>query len=583
MKYGVGFQKYGHPTKQTNKRKARKGTLALLLILTMVVGIYGFSTLAVHSKVGQIASTEEWTVLKLVNRERMAKGLQPLAMNGKLQKASDVRATEIITHFDHKRPSGSSCYTALDEQQLSYQASGENIAAGYGHADAVMQGWMESQGHRENILNAKYTHMGAGYTTSSQNGYRTYWTQFFTGSDKCAYSGLSLLNTETLKLGQGQTIEALDLALECTCANCGSSYVPVIGAMCTGLDTTKTGEQTVTIAYRGMTVTAQVTVGGQGTGSTPPAPTPDPAQSTPPTPTSAPTAAPTATPEPTEEPTPADVVYNETLNFEDHSTGEQRTVNVIVSYGKGGTAYGSCCVDENQKVKIVGKPDEGFVFSGWYEGGELVSTEASYTFEATRHIGLRAAFRDAFEMPYRDVDKDEWYYSAVRYANEQGLMVGTEADAFEPDGSLSRAMITTVLYRLGGEPQTAFTRHYPDVAEGAWYDDAATWAYEKGISLDLQGSFDGEKTVTREEFAYLLYRHALSIDVRESLDPQLRESCHIYNDYEAISADKEEAMAWAVSRGLLQGAEDKKLEPTKDLTRAECAMLIQRYAAYRAQ
>lgn len=115
-------------------------------------------------------------VLQLVNKERAARGLQPLTLDAKASAAAQVRAAECARSFSHTRPDGRSCFTALKEAGVSYRRAGENIAYGQRTPHSVMTDWMNSSGHRANILNSNYTSIGIGYTVI--NG-TPYWAQFF--------------------------------------------------------------------------------------------------------------------------------------------------------------------------------------------------------------------------------------------------------------------------------------------------------------------------------------------------------------------------------------------------------------------
>lgn len=117
-------------------------------------------------------------VADLVNAERVKAGLTPLAIDSKIEAAALVRAKETETSFSHTRPNGSSFSTALTEQGVSFQGSGENIAWGQRTPQEVMTGWMNSDGHRANILNPKFTKIGVGYYQNAAG--RNYWTQLFT-------------------------------------------------------------------------------------------------------------------------------------------------------------------------------------------------------------------------------------------------------------------------------------------------------------------------------------------------------------------------------------------------------------------
>lgn len=117
-------------------------------------------------------------VADLVNQERAKAGLAPLEVKVNLQTAAQVRAKEIEKSFSHTRPNGSSFSTVLAENGVDYRGSGENIAWGQRSPEEVMNGWMNSEGHRANILNKNFKYIGVGYHVNS-NG-TGYWTQLFT-------------------------------------------------------------------------------------------------------------------------------------------------------------------------------------------------------------------------------------------------------------------------------------------------------------------------------------------------------------------------------------------------------------------
>ena len=116
-------------------------------------------------------------VVALVNAERAKQGLSALKVDAKVQQAALVRAQESAQSFSHTRPNGSSFSTALTEAGVSFRRSGENIAYGQSTPQQVMNAWMNSSGHRANILNENFTTIGVGYTVI--NG-TAYWTQLFT-------------------------------------------------------------------------------------------------------------------------------------------------------------------------------------------------------------------------------------------------------------------------------------------------------------------------------------------------------------------------------------------------------------------
>lgn len=127
----------------------------------------------------QIAEYAE-QVAVLVNKERSAYGLQPVRVSPKLSEAANIRAGELKENFSHTRPNGTSCFTAMSELEIQYRAAAENIAYGQKNPESVMNAWMNSSGHRANILNEKMEYIGVGVV------YRDgvyYWSQFFAASN----------------------------------------------------------------------------------------------------------------------------------------------------------------------------------------------------------------------------------------------------------------------------------------------------------------------------------------------------------------------------------------------------------------
>ncbi len=112
-------------------------------------------------------------VIRLVNKEREEAGLDPLEKSSTLCKNAAVRVSEIAGYFSHTRPDGSECFTAIT---IRYTAAGENIAQGQRDPEQVMDSWMNSDGHRRNILSSKFTKIGVGYDPDTNS-----WVQIFAG------------------------------------------------------------------------------------------------------------------------------------------------------------------------------------------------------------------------------------------------------------------------------------------------------------------------------------------------------------------------------------------------------------------
>lgn len=119
-------------------------------------------------------------VLELVNAARAQNGKSPLTLNDSLCGVAQLRAEEIVKSFSHTRPNGTSCFTAIQEAGIRAGAMGENIAAGQSSPASVMDSWMNSEGHRANILSGDFSSIGIGYVNSG-SGYGHYWVQMFMG------------------------------------------------------------------------------------------------------------------------------------------------------------------------------------------------------------------------------------------------------------------------------------------------------------------------------------------------------------------------------------------------------------------
>ena len=120
-------------------------------------------------------------VLNLVNKERTSRGLSALSLDEGLSKVAQNHSKDMAenNYFSHTNLAGESPFDRLKKGQISYRTAGENIAAGQKTPEAVVNSWMNSEGHRKNILNASFNKMGLGYVTAN-SGYKTYWTQVFT-------------------------------------------------------------------------------------------------------------------------------------------------------------------------------------------------------------------------------------------------------------------------------------------------------------------------------------------------------------------------------------------------------------------
>ena len=290
---------------------------------------------------------------------------------------------------------------------------------------------------------------------------------------------------------------------------------------------------------------------------------------------------------------------NYTIRYEDGKL----TVSTRPSGGGGGSSSYSISVDKNiengsvtvsprsassgRTVTITVKADEGYELDELTvtdkNGDEIKLTDkgdGKYTFKMPRSkVTIEASFVEIDHQDtcpaagFRDVDEDAWYHEAVDYALDNGLMSGVSDREFAPGSTLTRAMVAQMLYSLEGKP-AAGRADFADVAEGAWYADAISWAAGEGIVSGYGDTFGPNDPITREQLAAILYRYAQNEGYKTSQSGKGTEG---YLDASSISSYAVKAMDWAVNAGLLSGKGNNTLAPTAGATRAEVAQIFMNF------
>ena len=178
------------------------------------------------------------------------------------------------------------------------------------------------------------------------------------------------------------------------------------------------------------------------------------------------------------------------------------------------------------------------------------------------------------ELPFTDTTKGAWYQGAVEYVYRNGIMTGTSATTFEPNTTLSRAMVAQILYNLEGQPDISKENlgyPYSDVDAEAWYGDAVYWARINGVATGYEdNTFRPNRAVTREELAQMLYNYA---KYKEIILPAVGDLSK-FSDGDKVSSWAQTAMKWATGLGVINGYEDNTLRPGGNTTRAEAASMI---------
>ena len=209
--------------------------------------------------------------------------------------------------------------------------------------------------------------------------------------------------------------------------------------------------------------------------------------------------------------------------------------------------------------------------------GEAVAVtenaDGTYTFTMPNgQVTVTVTFEQA-PLPFHDVTEGDWFYDAVRYAYETGLMDGVGDSLFAPNSQTTRAQLVTILYRLEGEPEVSGTSGFTDVEAGTWYTDAVAWAAANGIvNGTTDTTFAPGEDITREQLVTVLYRYAESkgYDVSASAD------LSGYPDAGQVQDYAQPAMAWAVAEGIVEGV-DGTLNPAGNATRAQIATILMRF------
>lgn len=176
-------------------------------------------------------------------------------------------------------------------------------------------------------------------------------------------------------------------------------------------------------------------------------------------------------------------------------------------------------------------------------------------------------------LPFGDVSEKAWYYSAVEYVYEHDLMTGTSAITFEPNATLSRAMVAQILYNLEGQPTVEGESAFTDT-NTHWAATAITWAQKTGVVSGYENNtFRPNKAVTREELARMLYNYAKYKEYNLTAKGDLT----VFPDGSKVSSWAETAMAWANGNRLINGFEDNTLRPGGDSTRAQAASILMNF------
>lgn len=260
--------------------------------------------------------------------------------------------------------------------------------------------------------------------------------------------------------------------------------------------------------------------------------------------------------------------------------------------GNGGSIdpSGRVLVREGRDKTFTISPEEGYEVSDMLVDGQSVGAITEYTFEkVNKNHSIEVSFQKVGDFSYMtcpgdnscplarfsDVDPMAWYHDGVHYCVQNGLMVGTSATTFAPDMPASRAMIVTILWRQAGCPVVNCLMRYDDVEQDAWYAEAMRWATAEGVVAGYgDGGFGPDDPITREQFTTILYRFdqlqggGFTGNWMFLLD---------FTDRSEVSQWAYEAICYMTVHGIIEGKDDKLLDPQGQATRAEIATMLLRH------
>lgn len=285
-------------------------------------------------------------------------------------------------------------------------------------------------------------------------------------------------------------------------------------------------------------------------------------------------------PEPTPDPDPGD-------SGSGGSGSPSYAVDTSADIDHGTVTVKPSRAEKGDTVTITAKPDKG------YQVGKVTVTDKNgdtikvtdkgsgkYTFTMPGgKVSVDVTFvpEKQWTNPFADVAEDAWYYDAVRYVNENGLMAGTSANTFAPDLTTTRGMIVTTLYRLEGSPNIEdeiWGYPFQDVDADAYYATAVYWARMNGIVAGYSDKrFGPNDTITREQMATILYRYAQY----KGYDTTDKADLSKYTDAAQVGSYAVEAIRWANAEGLVSGTSATTLTPKGSATRAQVAVILTRF------
>ena len=200
-----------------------------------------------------------------------------------------------------------------------------------------------------------------------------------------------------------------------------------------------------------------------------------------------------------------------------------------------------------------------------------------YFYMPDQYVSVSAVFTGKYtSLPFNDVSYGDWYYDAVQFVYSRGIMDGVDYYKFAPNGTITRGMILTMLWRMAGEPFEMPVTSFTDVEIGRYYTTAVAWACRNGIADGMgESTFGPNDAITREELVTLLYRYAQYFG-----HSCIGTSIEGFVDAGSVSSYAYNAMCWAYKAGVVTGTTGSRLNPQGTASRAEAAQMIMSFYSF---
>jgi hypothetical protein len=276
-----------------------------------------------------------------------------------------------------------------------------------------------------------------------------------------------------------------------------------------------------------------------------------------------------------------------------HNASSYRSFTITAAAGKGGKIMpeGKVSVRDGVNKTFTIIPDSGYEIADVLVDGKSVGAVTDYLFEKVNHehcIEVRfqeSANSGGYQMcskdehcpiwRYTDAGVGEWYHDGVHFCIENGLMRGDGNNQFRPADTLTRGMLVQILYNEAGRPAVSGSCSFDDVVSDRWYANAVIWAAQEGIVKGFDNHrFAPDVPITREQLAVMLYRYEQTHGGGFHGNWLFRLDFH---DADTINEWAYEAICWLTMNQVILGEENRTLRPKGLVTRAEAAMMVQRY------